>query len=113
DRNGAGPDRNGAGPDRNGAGPDRNGAGPDRNGAGPDRDGAGPVVNGGNRVATPVLRLTRRPEPLRRWLGSLWRHRGVLLELSKEDFRGRDNGGWRGGGGEGGRRLRTAAVMDV
>src|SRR5437588_681612 len=65
----------------------RNGAGPDRNGAGPDTNGAGPVVNGGNRVATPVLRLTRRPEPLRRWLGSLWRHRGVLLELSKKDFR--------------------------
>ena len=37
-----------------------------RNGAGPDRKGAGPIVNGGNRVATPVLRLTRRPEPLRR-----------------------------------------------
>src|SRR5881392_1357018 len=79
--------RNGARPDRNGAGPDRNVAGPDRNVAGRDGNGAVPVANGGGRIATPVFRLTRRPEPLRRWLGSLWRHRGVLLELSKKDFR--------------------------
>jgi lipopolysaccharide transport system permease protein len=85
-RNGNGAqDGNGTGLDKNGA-PDANGA-PDGDGTGPHGNGTGPVANGADRVATPVLRLTRRPEPMRRWLGSLWRHRGVLLELSKKDFR--------------------------
>lgn len=36
---------------------------------------------------SPVLRLSSRPESLREWLGGLWRHRGVLMELSRKDFR--------------------------
>jgi lipopolysaccharide transport system permease protein len=34
-----------------------------------------------------VLRLGRRPDPLHRWFGALWRHRGVLAELSRKDFK--------------------------
>jgi lipopolysaccharide transport system permease protein len=36
---------------------------------------------------TPVLRLDSRPEPLREWLGGLWRRRPVLLALAAKDFR--------------------------
>jgi lipopolysaccharide transport system permease protein len=35
----------------------------------------------------PVLRLDSRPEPLREWLGGLWRFRSVLLALAGKDFR--------------------------
>ena len=45
-------------------------------------NGAAPAAPAG-----PVLRLTKRPEPLGRWLREMWRHRGVLMELSKKDFR--------------------------
>jgi lipopolysaccharide transport system permease protein len=50
-------------------------------------NGAGTIANGAGYTATQVLRLNRRPEPFRRWLGALWRHRGVLAELSRKDFR--------------------------
>jgi lipopolysaccharide transport system permease protein len=44
--------------------------------------------NGAARAATsPVLRLTRHPVALLQWLREMWRHRGVLMELSKKDFR--------------------------
>jgi lipopolysaccharide transport system permease protein len=43
--------------------------------------------NGAARASKPVLRLDSRPEPFRRWFASMWRHRGVLAELSKKDFR--------------------------
>ena len=35
----------------------------------------------------PVLTLDDRPASLREWLGSLWRHRVVLLALAGKDFR--------------------------
>ncbi|MGH9049702.1 MAG: ABC transporter permease [Acidimicrobiia bacterium] len=34
-----------------------------------------------------MLRLDSRPEPLREWLGGLWRSRAVLLALAGKDFR--------------------------
>jgi lipopolysaccharide transport system permease protein len=37
--------------------------------------------------STPVLQLDSRPEPLREWLGGLWRRRPVLLALASKDFR--------------------------
>jgi lipopolysaccharide transport system permease protein len=38
---------------------------------------------------TPVLRLNSRPEPLREWLGGLWRYRGVLIALARKEFKSR------------------------
>ena len=60
-----------------------------RHGNGSGRVGSTPgaVGNGARRVARPVLRLGRRPDPLHRWFGALWRHRGVLAELSRKDFK--------------------------
>jgi lipopolysaccharide transport system permease protein len=43
--------------------------------------------NGANYAVGTTLRLDRRPEPLGRWFRELWRHRGVLAELSRKDFR--------------------------
>jgi lipopolysaccharide transport system permease protein len=43
--------------------------------------------NGAARAKKQVLRLDSRPEPFRRWFAAMWRHRGVLAELSKKDFR--------------------------
>jgi homopolymeric O-antigen transport system permease protein len=40
-----------------------------------------------SRDGTPVLRLDNRPESLGRWLGGLWRYRGVLVALARKDFR--------------------------
>jgi lipopolysaccharide transport system permease protein len=37
--------------------------------------------------AMPVLRLDNRPEPLRAWLGALWRYRSVLVALARKDFK--------------------------
>jgi lipopolysaccharide transport system permease protein len=39
------------------------------------------------RGDAPVLRLDNRPESLGRWLGGLWRYRGVLVVLARKDFR--------------------------
>jgi lipopolysaccharide transport system permease protein len=39
------------------------------------------------RDDAPVLRLDNRPESLGRWLGGLWRYRGVLVALARKDFR--------------------------
>ena len=35
----------------------------------------------------PVLHLDKRPESFREWATGIYRHRGVLLELAKKDFR--------------------------
>jgi len=35
----------------------------------------------------PILRLDRRPERLHEWLGAMWRHRAVLVALSRKEFR--------------------------
>jgi lipopolysaccharide transport system permease protein len=39
------------------------------------------------RDTMPVLRLDSRPEPLREWLGGLWRRGPVLVALASKDFR--------------------------
>jgi len=43
--------------------------------------------NGASYTVGTTLRLDRRPEPFGRWFRELWRHRGVLVELSRKDFR--------------------------
>ncbi len=35
----------------------------------------------------PVLTLDHRPQSLGEWVGGLWRHRGVLVALARQDFR--------------------------
>jgi len=41
----------------------------------------------GRAEVAPAVVIDNHPEPLKAWLGGLWRHRGVLLALASKDFR--------------------------